>query len=391
MLLPNYLVMILAVCASLKAVKWSYPKILQMAMMKNLVDNPDARKLQKSPIPVVGGMAVFFGVVFGMLMASTMIDCGSLSGLVIAGTIMYFVGMLDDFLGLKPSTRFVFEVVCVGSLVLNSGLSIDTLQGLWGIYDLPYWVSVALTVFAGVGIINAINMIDGVNGLSSGLCILSSIIFGIIFYLKGDYANACLGFCLAASLYLFLLHNVFGNTSRMFIGDSGTMLIGIIVIWFVMNMLSSEMLYKHNVFNGFASAAALALAIESVPVFDTLRVMTQRIINGHSPFSPDKTHLHHAFVGMGISHSVTSMCIILINLIIVGIWLITFCSGFSLESQMYIVILSSIILVWGSYSFLIYQTNNKTQFSEYLARLSHASHLGHTAWWHNFETYLDKY
>lgn len=390
-MVPVYVAIALAVGASLKAVKWSFPKILQMAMMKNLVDNPDARKLQKTPIPVLGGMAVYFGLVFGMLIASTMIDCSSLTGLLTAGTILFFVGMLDDFLGLRPSTRFVFEIVCVGALVLNSGLSIDTLQGLWGIQEMPYWVSVGLTIFAGVGIINAINMIDGVNGLSSGLCIQSSLIFGLIFFLKGDYANACLGCCLAASLYLFLLHNVFGHTSRMFIGDSGTMMIGLIVIWFVMNMLNSDMLYTHQVFNGFASAAALALAIMSVPVFDTLRVMTLRMVQGRSPFSADKTHLHHMFIEMGVSHSITSLCMILMNLTIVGIWLVGFCLGFSLESQMYMVILSGVLLVWGGYVFLHYQNTHHTQWSDMLAQLSLSTHLDRTGWWQQFQLYLDTY
>lgn len=381
---------IISVITSILAVKWAYFKILKLAKMKNLVDNPDARKLQKEPVPVMGGMAVFFGVICGMTMCTTMIPPQRLGSVLLSGAVMFFVGMLDDFLGLSPRIRFLFQILCVVGLVYCANISIDNLQGLWGIYQLPVPVALGLTVFAGVGIINAINMIDGVNGLSSGLCILCSLLFAYIFYLKGDYANACLGCCMAASLFLFLLHNVFGATSKMFIGDSGTMMMGITVIWYVMNLMNSQVMIQHTLTHFAGSAAACALAIESVPVFDTLRVMIQRIMEHKSPFSPDKTHLHHMFIQLGVSHSITALSIIGIDLLIVILWFASYRLGFSLEGQLYTVIAAGVVLVWGCYSFLHYQNHHQTRFSQRLRSFSLASHKGHTPWWQSIQRYLDK-
>ena len=372
------------------AVKWVFFKILKLAKLKDLVDNPDARKLQKEPVPVMGGMAVFFGLIVGMMFATTMVDCTSLRPVILCGSIMFFVGMLDDFLGLTPRSRFAIEIFTIGCLVVGTGLGIDNLLGLWGIYQLNYWVMLGLTIFAGVGIINAINMIDGVNGLSSGLCIMASLMFAHLFYIRADYANCVLSLCMAFSLFLFLLHNVFGAKSKMFIGDSGTMLMGIFVLWYVICLMNSHNAEQHLLLRPNQNLAAVALAIESVPVFDTLRVMAMRMMKGRSPFSPDKTHLHHMFIGLGVSHSVTAISMIGINLLVVIIGFIGYKCGCTLDIQLYVTIAAGVILVWGMYWFLHYHTLHHSRFTDRLSRFSVASHLGHKDWWLKISEYLDK-
>ena len=155
------------------AVKWAYFKVLRIALDKNLVDNPDARKLQKRPVPVMGGIAVYFGVLAGVLCGAVL---HALTGAAVptrllpvmcAMSVMLYVGALDDILGLSPRSRMVIEVLTVLALVFASGRCIDSLHGLWGVEAFSWWIAVPLTVFAGVGIINAVNMIAGVNGLCS--------------------------------------------------------------------------------------------------------------------------------------------------------------------------------------------------------------------------------
>ena len=387
--------------SALLAVRWIYFKILKLAKEKGLVDNPDARKLQKFPVPVLGGLAVFFGVTFGMLTGcalyytfnediigqATEFTSTRLIQVMLAMSVMLYTGSLDDILGLSPRTRFVIEILVILGIVLSSGACMDSLHGLWGVHDFSWWVAVPLTVFAGVGIINAINMVDGVNGLSSGLCITCSALFGVVFLYIGDIANAILAFTMVASLLPFFVHNVFGDKSRMFIGDAGTMIMGILMTWFVICIISSNG-YTTLIYDDVC-IVAMVLAFMSVPVADTLRVMTMRVFKGKSPFSPDKTHLHHAFVAMGVSHSITALSIILINLAVVGTWYVAVKTGASLECQLYSVIIVAAILVWGSYIFLEHESRSNSRKAQWLRNFSIRTHLGRKEWWQRFTYFLD--
>jgi len=391
----------LPVVVSLLAVRWVYFKILKIAKEKNLVDNPDARKLQKVPVPVVGGLAVFFGLLFGLLCGITMMnlfagDIGMLSGIVsvnrllpivLGMSIMLYVGCMDDIMGLSPKARFLIEILVILGLIYSSGISVDSLHGLWGIDEIPSVVAVPLTIFAGVGIINAINMVDGVNGLSSGLCITCSMLFGLQFFCIGDYVNAVLAFSIASSLFLFFIHNVFGNQSRMFIGDAGTMVMGVLMTWFV--MCSMHDAGRGMILDYAYCPTAMVVAILSVPVADTLRVMTMRVFHGKSPFSPDKTHLHHAFVGIGVSHSITALSEILIDVIVVAIWYLSVRLGAPLHCQLYTVVLVAAILVWGTYAFLVHEQNSNSRIARWLRGFSPKTHLGSTEWWQRLTYRLD--
>lgn len=383
------------------AVSWLYFKLLKIAKEKNLVDNPDARKLQKSPIPVVGGIAVFFGVVFGVLAGIVMYYAFNqditgfasvytstrLLPVILAMSIMLYTGAVDDTLGLSPRSRFTIEILVILAMVFSSGGCVDSFHGLWGIGDFSWYLGVPLTVLAGVGIINAINMVDGVNGLSSGLCMTCSLIFGCMFVSVGDVTNAILAFAMVASLIPFFVHNVFGNSSRMFIGDAGTMIIGALMTWFVISSLRSDTYLQF--YGSRYSMVALVLAILSVPVADTLRVMTMRVFHKKSPFSPDKTHLHHAFVGIGISHSITALSEILINFVVVGVWYVSVRLGAPLHCQLYTVVLVAAVLVWGTYAFLAHEKNSSSRKALWLRGFSPKTHLGRKHWWQRLTYYLD--
>ncbi len=384
-----------AAAMSFVAVNWAYFKILKIAKAKDLVDNPDARKLQKCPVPVMGGIAVFIGVVSGILTGLAIQHSAAipitprLLPIVCGMVIMLYTGAMDDIIGLTPQSRIVIEILTMLGLIFGSGNCIDTFHGMWGINNFSWWLAVPLSVFAGVGIINAINMIDGVNGLSSGLCITCCIFFGTEFIKANDLPNTVLAFSMAAALFPFMVHNVFGLRSRMFIGDAGTMVMGILVSWFVMCTLSHDTPVRYYADASGVNLIALSLAILSVPVFDTLRVMSMRIAHGKSPFHPDKTHLHHVFVGIGISHSITSLSEILIDMLVVLIWGLSVVFGASVEWQLYIVILSAVIFVWGTYAFLRYQLMHDTKFLHELTSWSIKTHLGRTEWWQRLTSLLD--
>lgn len=386
--LPDWLLIIPPVVSFL-AVMWIYFKILKLAKVKDLVDNPNARKLQKLPVPVLGGLAVFFGVAFGTLVSSTMTNLWALSPVFTAMVIMMYVGWMDDILSLSAKTRFGVEIVVLLLLCLGTDGWVDSLHGLWGIGQFSLFIAVPLTLFAGVGIINAINMIDGVNGLSSGLCMWCSFIFGFALLQSGDVADAVLAFCMTAALIPFWLHNVFGKSSKMFIGDSGTMVLGVLMAWFVIQILRHDTVIWWTEIKE-VSLVAFCLAVLAVPVADTIRVMIGRIRKGKSPFSPDKTHLHHIFIKFGMSHAITTLTIVGIDVLIAVLWYFSYkVLGWSQEAQFYLVVFLGVVLVWGTYSVMRLIEKKNPALQNRLASASLAHTIEGREWWHVIQRWLD--
>lgn len=390
------MVVLIVALMALFSVNWVYFKVLKIALVKDLVDNPDVRKLQKTPVPVMGGIAVFFGVLAGALTTTVLSQLfgysleRGLMPIMCALGLMLYVGALDDILGLTPRSRLLIEILAVVGVIYGRGMCMDSFGGMWGISHFSWWLAVPFTVFAGVGIINAINMIDGVNGLSSGMCMTCSLFFGIAFALRGDLLNASLAMTMVGALIPFFVHNVFGKKSRMFIGDAGTMMMGVMMTWFLICLVN----YGPVSFVAFGierkvNLMALGLAILSVPVFDTLRVMSMRMLEGKSPFRPDKTHLHHVFIQVGVSHFITAMCEIHIGVCIVAIWVVSVLCGLSMNAQMYVVMAASVCLVWGAYAFLRYHERRRTALLQRIVRFSPKTHLGQKGWWKKFTVVLD--
>lgn len=386
--LPNWLLIIPPIISFL-AVWWIYFKILKMAKDKEMVDNPNARKLQRVPIPVLGGLAVFFGVACGMLGASALTNLWSLAPVFMAMVIMLYVGWMDDILSLSSRTRACIEVMVILGMCLGTNGCVDSLHGLWGIEEFSLYIAVPLTVFAGVGIINAINMIDGVNGLSSGICMCCSSIFGFALLQSGDVADAMLAFCMTAALVPFWLHNVFGRTSKMFIGDSGTMVMGVLLAWFVIQILRHDTVIWWTEIKE-VSLVAFCLAVMAVPVADTVRVMLGRILKGNSPFRPDKTHLHHIFIKFGMSHAITSATIVGIDIVIAVLWYYSYkVLGWSQEAQFYLVVFLGVVLVWGTYSVMRLIEKKNPALKNRLASASLAHTIEGREWWHVIQRWLD--
>lgn len=338
---------LIAFFTALVAVTWIHPRLVKIAHMKNIVDNPNARKLQQTPVPVLGGVAVFFGIVIGLALTSGFTECMTLMPIIAAMLIMLYTGTMDDIMELSPRLRFVVEIGVVALLIFTCNLSIDNFHGLWGLHQIPSSVAIPLTIFAAVGIINSMNLIDGVNGLSSGYCIMACGVFFLYFLYIDDMPMMILAAVSLGSLLPFFFHNVFGKTSKMFIGDGGTLVMGVVMSTFVINILATES-NTSDVPTTFG-LVPFTLAVMSVPIFDTLRVMLARILRGTSPFHPDKTHLHHLFIGLGFSHAGTTVAIITLNAMVICAQLLTWYLGGSIDIQLYVVIGCGALITAGIY------------------------------------------
>lgn len=374
---------------ALLLVGWIHPRLVKIALLKNIVDNPDARKLQRTPVPVLGGVAVFFGVVIAIGCMSSVIDCSGLPVVIMAMMAMLYTGTMDDILSLSPGLRFVIEIVVVLLLIFVGGYCIDDFHGLWNIGRFSYWYAVPLTVVAAVGIINAINLVDGVNGLSSGYCIMACLIFGTLFFLAGEAPMTILAAVSVGALIPFFLHNVFGKTSKMFIGDGGTLVMGVVMSVFVIAILQNGSRVAAYV-NPNVGLVPFTLAVLSVPVFDTLRVMSTRILKGTSPFRPDKTHLHHMFIDLGCSHVATTLAILGVNMFVVLCWWALEASGFSIAVQLYAVIAVSLLVTSGLYHFMQWHICRDTRFMRAMRRLGYKTHISRTGIFFWLQQVMDK-
>ena len=325
-----------------------HPYLVKFAKAKNIVDNPNTRKLQLRPVPVLGGLAIFFGIVAGLLAAHTVIDSSELFVIISAMMIMTYVGALDDVLDISPIIRLISQIITVLILIYIGGLSLNNFHGLWGINALSAWVYVPLTIVSVVGIINSLNLIDGADGLFSIFCISVCAIYAYIFDAVGDYALFALAIAAMGAVIPFLLHNAFGIESKMFVGDGGSLQMGVVLSAFVMEVICKPEYNTLAVENNYA-LVPFVLATLAMPVFDTLRVMIARIARGISPLIGDKTHLHHLFIDLGISHISTAVLISLLNLTVVGAWLLAAQHGADANTQLYVVILTALVLDWGIY------------------------------------------
>ena len=349
--MENILPTLLPFCVSFIAVALIHPYLVRFAKAKNIVDNPNTRKLQIRPVPVLGGIAILFGIMLGTVCSCTVADCSPLFVIFGCMLTMAYVGALDDVLDISPKVRLVMQIFTALILIYIGGLSLNNFHGLWGIYELPEYISTPLTVIAVVGIINALNLIDGVDGLFSIFCICVCSIFASIFLKAGDYPLYILAISAIGAVIPFLLHNAFGIESKMFVGDGGSLLMGVVLSVFVMEIIS-EPSYSVIAAQNNMGLVAFALAMLAIPVFDTLRVMTARIIKGGSPLVGDKTHLHHLFIGLGVSHIGTAILVSLLNLLIVYGWWGCVKAGLSIDMQLYVVIALALLLDCGIYYFV---------------------------------------
>lgn len=375
---------------SLFLVGWIHPRLVKIALLKNIVDNPDARKLQRTPVPVLGGVAIFFGIVIAIGCVSSVVDCSGLPVVIMAMMAMLYIGTMDDILNLSPALRFLIEILVVLLLIYVGGYCIDDFHGLWGIGQIPRWIAVPLTVIASVGIINAINLIDGVNGLSSGFCILACMMFGTLFYLSGCVKMTLLAVVSIGALIPFFFHNVFGKTSRMFIGDGGTLVMGTVMSVFVIEVLRTDSLCAVYV-DTTVGLLPFTLAVLCIPIFDTLRVMSTRMLKGTSPFHPDKTHLHHMFIRLGASHITTTFAILTLNMSVVLCWWLLAGAGASINVQLYAVISMSLLATFGLYFFLQWHFCHETKLLRRIRRVGYSLHISRTRLFVTLQNLIDKF
>ncbi len=303
------------------------PRVLILSHRKRLFDMPDERKMHDTPVPRLGGIT-FLPIL--LICICLVIGCWIMMGmpyvkpdlhvmfirfiLLFVGMMMLFlVGVVDDLIGVSYQAKFFVQIACALLFPL-SGLWIHDLSGLFWIHALPIWIGIPLTVFAVVYITNAINLIDGVDGLAAGICFVSLVTLGVAGAIRGQHLYLLLAFGMLGILLPFWIYNVFGNLDKghkIFMGDTGSLTLGYLVSFLLIYMASeAESPFSKEML-------MIGLSTMLVPMFDIVRVVIVRLRNHHNPFLPDKNHIHHKLLRTGLSIRWTMGVLVMLSLFIV--------------------------------------------------------------------------
>ena len=282
------------------------PVVLQIAEKKKLYDVPDERKVHNYPVPSLGGVGIFGGFLLAALLSIQGYINPEFQYFFAAALVIFFLGLKDDLLVLSATKKFIGQVIAASILIHLGGIRIESMFGLFGFEQVPEAFGLALSYLTIIVVINSFNLIDGVDGLASSLGILTTTIFGIYFFAIQQQAYALFAFAMTGSLIAFLIFN--HHPAKIFMGDSGSLMIGLINAILVVKFIN--LADAPYVAVPIQSAVAVGFAILIVPLLDTLRVFSIRIFNGRSPFTPDRNHIHHLLLDRGLGHrEVTFSCL----------------------------------------------------------------------------------
>ena len=292
---------------------FAIPVIIQISKSKKLFDEPDERKVHKTVIPTLGGLGIFAGFIFATLMVAP--NSPELKYFAAATIVIFFLGLKDDILVLSASKKFIGQLLAAIIIMHFGNIYLNDMHGFLGIYTIPYYGSVFLTLFTIIVITNAFNLIDGVDGLAGSLGFITTIVFGIYFYFANELTYAVMAISLSTAILAFLIYNF--SPAKIFMGDTGSLIIGLINAILVIKFINVAGVEGQTF--SLHAAPALGFAVLIVPLFDTLRVFGLRILDRRSPFSPDRIHVHHYLLDLGFSHKKITYSIIITTIIFISL------------------------------------------------------------------------
>lgn len=295
----------------------SIPPIISLIKKYSLYDMPDARKEHSAPIPTMGGIAIITGMMMGLFLWFPFSSGAGQISFFFSIAVLFALGIMDDLKDLSPKYKFIIQAG-VAALIALSGIRIISLDGLFGITELPLSAQYTFTFLAIVGITNAFNLIDGIDGLAGGLGFMSLITLGIFLTISGDANTALVAFAMAGGIFAFMYFNL--NPARIFMGDTGSLVLGFVVAILCIRLMQVNVVNPNP---SLPHVSLFVLSIILIPVFDTIRVFATRIWKGKSPFVADKTHIHHLLTNQGFSHAFATKLICFLHgfILIEAYWL----------------------------------------------------------------------
>lgn len=308
---------VLLAFASALFITWYYiPKVIRVVKERHLEDKPGKNKIHKDEVPTLGGIGIFAGFLVGFLLG---ID-GYMPGLsyfAAAAVLLFFVGVKDDLVFLNPPKKLWGELGSAILVAVFTDIHITNFHGFLGITVISPVASYAVTIILMILIINAVNLIDGIDGLAAAVGMIASVVFGLFFYLSGDWGYTVMAAALLGSLLAFIRYNLSGGPKKIFMGDTGSLVIGFTLAVFAIRF--NELDARDMSVINLESAPSVSIAILIVPLFDTLRVIVLRLKDRKSPFIADHRHIHHMMLRAGFNHKEATLYISLFNVFVIAV------------------------------------------------------------------------
>lgn len=324
-----------------------YPVILYVSNTKGLMDEPGERRVHTNKVPPLGGLGIFITFSLTLILFVSFFDfqlseLHTLLSLMASMIILVFLGVKDDLVLMSPKKKMVAQIIAVGMVCALQDVRIESFYGVFGIGELPYWASLAFTMFVFVLIINSVNLIDGIDGLAGSIAVLASLSFGVFFLLAEDSLMILISFILIGSLLGFLTYN-FSNHRKIFMGDCGSLMIGLLLAFQGITFLN--LTQSTDTIIPFNNTPIILLAVLSFPLFDTARVFLVRVSQKKSPFEADSNHLHHRLLRLGLSHKQATFLLFVSNGLVILVALLI--ESLNLNLQLVIIALT------GTFIYLI--------------------------------------
>jgi UDP-N-acetylmuramyl pentapeptide phosphotransferase/UDP-N-acetylglucosamine-1-phosphate transferase len=291
------------------------PVIIQTVKLKRLFERVSDRSSHAHRVPSFGGVTFFIILVISLSLSEQFFVTSRAVYLIPSTLLIFFTGLKDDLTGISPWNKVAMQVIATIMLFLSPDFQITNLHGFLGIHEISPWICIPLAFFVVVFYVNAYNLIDGIDGLSSSLGAMFFTFFAITYYVLNDYMMMAVCVSMVGAFIAFLRFNV-SRDKRIFLGDTGSLFIGFLIAAIVINILSKD--YHEDIhMNYISNLPLLIISALFVPVFDSIRVFTIRIQNGRNPFHPDRMHVHHVILDYyNLSHRKVSLIIVSVNAII---------------------------------------------------------------------------
>jgi len=292
------------------------PVIISYSRKTNVLDAPDRRKIHKELTPSLGGIAIFIGFIVSAFIWMSFIGLVQYKFVLVALSIIFIVGVRDDILPLRPIVKLLGQIIAASMVIGLSNIKLTSLYGILGVYEIHPILGFLISLFTIVVVTNAFNLIDGLDGLAGTIASISLLFFGIWFFLIGKEITAILIFCMLGSIFAFINFN--WEPAKIFMGDTGALVLGFLFSVLAIHFIETNyQLLETNIYR-FEGSVATALCVIIIPLCDTLRIFIIRIYKKKSPFKPDKSHIHHALMRLGLKHYQTAIVLGMVHLVFIG-------------------------------------------------------------------------
>lgn len=291
------------------------PLVIRVSKSIDLLDIPDVRKIHQMGTPSLGGIAIFWGFLTALIFALSFVELGQIKFYLIALFLMFLLGVSDDVSSLRPHQKLLIQLFSAFLVVYYGGISLTGFYGIFGIQTMPVWFTSVFSIFVIVVLTNSFNLIDGIDGLAGSIGALILTVFGWVFLSTGDSTYAIICLSMAGSLIAFLFFN--WAPSRVFMGDTGSMILGFTISTLAIRFINMAPEVDASAWVTFQPSVGICIGLLILPIFDTIRVFAIRFKEGRSPLSPDRNHIHHGLLNLGMTHSQATTTLFSVNVLFV--------------------------------------------------------------------------